>query len=310
MSKPKSYFVQKRFLLEASGSPVSAYLIKAIQKAGHTAVASDISNDCAASIFADELIIFPKKEDPQLWNKVEKLLIEHAIDIVIPSFDEMLLGWSERKESLADKGVNVLISSTETIEVFQDKWLTANFFEEHKLPCAKSSLEPIYPLVKPRIGRGSVGVYIEQNSQLRNDNFKLGDISQTVLDGEEYTVDCLFDHQHHPIYIIPRKRLGVVNGKSTGGIVKQNKIIDEVVIRLSKLIKFEGPINVQCFVDKDEVFLVEVNPRIAGGMALGFASSCNWIPLFINILDKQDITPTSIQWGMKMYRTYQEFFQL
>ncbi|MBC7002013.1 ATP-grasp domain-containing protein [Photobacterium sp. BZF1] len=302
--------MSKRILVEASGSPVSAYMIKAIQDAGHTAIASDISPDCAASVFADEFVLFPRKDDPCLWEKVEQSLVDNRIDLVVPSFDEMLLGWSQRRETLASKGVRVLISAVSTVEVFQDKWLTAQFFEKHHLPCAKSSLEPDYPLVKPRHGRGSMGVYIEHSAERRAKQFGEGDISQSILTGEEYTVDCLFSHDGQPVYIVPRKRLGVVNGKSMGGVVEYNENIDRLITQLAKATHFVGPVNVQCFVEGSKVSLVEVNPRIAGGMALGFAATENWVPLFIRIINEELLSSVPIQWGMKMYRTYQEFFTI
>lgn len=300
----------KRVLTEASGSPVSAYMIKAIQDAGHIAIASDISSDCAANVFADEFVLFPRKDDPQLWAKVEQCLKENRIDIVIPSFDEMLLGWAQRREALAAIGIKVLVSPVETVEVFQDKWLTAQFFEQYALPCAKSSLQPDYPLVKPRKGRGSVGVFIEHSPLLRAERFGEGNISQTVLSGDEYTVDCLFDADGQPVYIVPRKRLGVVNGKSMGGVVECNENIEQVIGKLAKATYFVGPINVQCFVLDGEVSLVEVNPRIAGGMALGFAATENWVPHFIRIINEESLSVVPTRWGMKMYRTYQEYFTL
>ena len=302
--------MRKRILTEAAGSPVSTYMIKAIQESGHIAVASDISEECAAKVLADDFVIFPSKNDPYLWEKVEQCLVENKIDVVIPSFDEMLYGWAERKVKLEAIGIQVLISPLETVQVFQDKWKTAKFFERNGLPCAKSSLEPIYPLVKPRFGRGSVGIFIEHNDRKRRSKFTEDDISQTVLLGEEYTVDCLFDADNEPVYILPRKRLGVINGKSTGGIVVQSSIIEREVTRLAKCIEFVGPINIQCFLDGEELYFVEVNPRIAGGMALGFAATTNWIPYFVDILQGSsiEVSDVSVKWGMKMFRTYQEFF--
>ncbi|WP_050652744.1 ATP-grasp domain-containing protein [Vibrio coralliirubri] len=302
--------MKKRILTEAAGSPVSAYMIKSIQQAGHVAVASDISEDCAAKAFADDFVIFPKKNDPILWQKIEQCLIDHKIDVVIPSFDEMLSGWAERKELFEAKGIKILVSPLDTIQIFQDKWKTAEFFENNDLPCAESSLEPIYPLVKPRFGRGSVGVFIEHNKQERIKKFTDEDISQTVLQGEEYTVDCLFGATSKPIYIVPRKRVGVVNGKSTGGEVVYSSIIEKEIKRLAKCTKFVGPINVQCFVNDEALHFVEVNPRIAGGMALGFAATTNWVPHFVDILEDKAINDlgSEVKWGLKMFRTYQEFY--
>ena len=47
----------KKILLEASGSMVGAYMISAIEQAGHLSVASDISNKSVGNYLADEFII-------------------------------------------------------------------------------------------------------------------------------------------------------------------------------------------------------------------------------------------------------------
>ncbi len=299
----------KRILTEASGSMVSSYMIKAIRESGNISIASDISAQCSAIVLADEFITFPPKNDPNLWEKIEKLLIDNRVDVVIPSFDEMLLGWAERKTLFLDKGIEILISDIETIKVFQDKWSTYEFFKANSIPCADSSLEPIYPFIKPREGRGSVGIFVEHDPILRADKFDSSCISQKILTGVEYTIDCLFDTLGNPIYIVPRKRLGVSNGKSTGGEIELNEIIHKGVMDIAKSIKFIGPINVQCFLDGEEINFVEINPRIAGGMALGFAGTENWIPLFLNILaGETEFAPQKVQNHLKMYRTYQEVF--
>ena len=43
-------------------------------------------------------------------------------------------------------------------------------------------------------------------------------ISQERLIGQEYTVDVLCNKHGHLFYIIPRQRIGVKEGKSTGGL--------------------------------------------------------------------------------------------
>ena len=79
-----------KILVEASGSLVSAFLIKAIQEAGHEAISSDINSDCVGRFLADSFLQMPKSSDPDLWEKISLLLHEAQIDLVIPSFDSTL----------------------------------------------------------------------------------------------------------------------------------------------------------------------------------------------------------------------------
>jgi len=293
-----------RFLTEASGSLTSAYLIKAIREAGHIAVGSDIEELTAACCLADDFILFPKKDSPKLWEGIDALLIKYKIDVVIPSFDEMMIGWATRKEYFEDKGVNIIISPVETIEIFENKWKTYLFFKEIGIPCPSTSLKQDYPLIKPIHGRGAKGIKIADESV----NME-GMISQEIVTGEEYTIDCFFDYKGDPVYVVPRKRLYVRDGKSTKGIVIKNDQIVSHVAKIARFIKLVGPINMQCFADGNNLKFIEVNPRIAGGMALGFAATENWVNLIVdNILNQQPIKPMPIHYGLKMVRYYAECF--
>ncbi|HHD78026.1 MAG TPA: ATP-grasp domain-containing protein, partial [Epsilonproteobacteria bacterium] len=203
-----------KILTEASGSLVSAYLIKAIKESGNIAVASDVNEDNHGQCLADEFITFPYSNIPDLWEVIETKLIQSKIDIVIPSFDETLLGWAERKEYFKQKGIHVLISDSQSLNTFLDKYSAYEFCQTHNIPTPKTSLSQVYTLVKPRFGRGGSGIYIGDEPQNMDEM-----ISQELIDGLEYTVDCLFDKDGNPIYIIPRIRMDVKDGKSTKGIV-------------------------------------------------------------------------------------------
>ena len=297
--------IMLKIFVEASGSLTSGYFINSIKEAEHVCVASDIDSECVGRYLADEFIQMPDKDDPGLWDTTSKSLICHGIDIVIPSLDETLLGWAERKSVLMKMGIYVILSEFHTVQIFQDKWLTYQFFVEAGIPTPKTSLEQVFSLVKPRHGRGSAGIKLTMDPICMD-----GMVSQEFIEGEEYTVDVLCDKDSKPIYIVPRKRLGVKDGKSTGGVVIYHPEIIKWVVRICEKISFQGPINVQCFVCKDgKVKFIEINPRIAGGMALGIAATENWIKLIIdNFINNKSIQPKSIKYGLRMKRDYAEIF--
>ena len=294
-------------LVEASGSLTSGYIIKAIKDSGNRVIGSDISDFNHAKVMCDDFILMPKYNDKNLWKKISKLLDEYNIDIVIPSFDETLLGWSERVNFFRNKNIKVIISPIETIKTFQDKWIAFKYFKNLKILTPESSLKPEFEIIKPRIGRGSSGIFLNDfKSEIDMTNM----ISQKKIIGQEFTVDCFFDIKCKPIYIIPRKRLNVIDGKSSKGIVVKNSKIEDIVKKISSNIQFNGPVNFQFFVtSKENVYILEINTRIAGGMALGFAASDNWIELIIqNFVNKNKIIPKKIKYGLKMSRFYDEVF--
>lgn len=294
-------------LIEASGSLTSGYVIKAIKASGNRVIGSDISDFNHAKVMCDDFILMPKYNDKNLWKKISKLLDDYKIDIVIPSFDETLLGWSERVNFFKTKKISVIISPVETIKTFQDKWIAFKFFKNLDILTPKSSLKSKFELIKPRVGRGSSGIFY---NDFKSDIDMTNLMSQEKINGNEFTVDCFFDINSKPIYIIPRKRLNIIDGKSSKGVVVKNSEIENIIKKISKKINFKGPINFQFFVTNfNEVFILEINTRIAGGMALGFEASENWIELIIqNFIKKNKITPKKIKYGLKMSRYYDEIF--
>lgn len=296
-----------RVFTEASGSLTSAYLINAIHQCGYTVIGSDISDFNHGVGMCDEFIIMPKLDDPLLWDKTISLLKKCKVNMVIPSLDESLLGWAERADMLAEENIDVVISPYDTVKIFQDKWQTYKFFLSIDIPTPRTSLQSQYGLIKPRRGRGSVGIF---RNNFKNDFSMDGYISQEVIAGVEYTVDALFSVEGKPIYIVPRIRIDVKDGKATKGEVVNNHKIEDLVIKISNHVQFIGPVNFQLFETiNNELFFIEINPRIAGGMALSFAATENWIELIVeNKVKGNEISPKNINYGLKMARYYHECF--
>lgn len=293
--------------IEATGSLTSNYLIRAIDEAGCKSVGSDISGFNHGKQLCSDFIIMPKVDDDSLWDKTKKLLLKHNVNIVIPSFDETMIDWAKKKSVFDEISIKIIISPIETIEIFQDKWNTYNFFKTIGISTPKTSLNDEYQIIKPRLGRGGSGIF---ENTFKSDFSMKGMISQEKVKGVEYTVDVFFSKDHKPLYIVPRIRLDVKDGKSTKGIVVKNSKINELILKISKNIKFTGPINFQLFETNDkELVFIEINPRIAGGMALGFAATENWVSLIVdNIINGKEIVPKKIKYGLKMVRYYDESF--
>jgi len=201
-----------------------------------------------------------------------------------------------------------MLSPPSTVATCLDKWKTYQFFLKHHIPTPATSLEQEYTLIKPRVGRGGEGVFINKENQAVN---MFGNISQEFLVGQEVTIDVFCDKNGDPIYIIPRKRLNVVNGKSVSGVTFYSESIRDWVRKICAALFFQGPINLQCFIDeKEQVKFTEINPRLAGGMALGFAATNdNWAKLIVDhFIDHKPIRAKSVNYQLKMYRYYDEIF--
>ena len=126
-------------------------------------------------------------------------------------------------------------------------------------------------MVKPSLGRGSQGITISDEV-----NIDMGNkVSQQVVEGTALTVDCFFNRDGTPIYIVPRIRIKVIDGKSVDAQTIRHEKVEQYIKDLAKKYHFLGPINIQCFIDNEDVWFIKVNPRVGWGMALGWGQQKN-----------------------------------
>jgi len=295
-----------RVLIEAVGSFTAASLINAIKNAGHIVIATDSDPKSYGRHLADEFFHAPKANDIDYADYMEKLVTDQNVELVIPTLDDSLLWWAQIKRKLSQQGICVAISDVDTIFKCLDKWTTYCFFEENHIPSPQTSLQQNFSLIKPRFGRGGSGISITTDTVDMD-----GMISQEVLRGNEYTVDVFCGKDNLPVYIIPRKRLTIKDGKATSAIVEKRDEIESWIHKICSLLKFIGPVNVQCFYNEEQgVKFTEINPRLGGGTALAFAATENWVPLIINtfVLGKEVKPAVPVNYGLQMSRYYSEVY--
>ena len=292
-------------LVEGIGSMVFNTQLKYYKEMKWNIVGMDIDNKSSGLYKVFKPYIVPRYSDKDCFKVIEDIIKKENIDLVFPSVNEGLLEWSRRKKYFWDKyNTNVIISDEETIKICTDKWLTYKFFVDNNIPTPKTSLSLKYRLIKPRIGRGSTGILIKDETP---SNFNMeGYISQEIVEGEEYTIDILCDFDSKPIYIIPRKRLDVESGVSVKGITVFDAQIIKYCEQIVDKLKPIGIINIQCFKSQDKINFIEINPRIAGGSSLSFAASDNWFKAIECFVLGKEYISKYIKYNRYMFRTYED----
>lgn len=217
---------------------------------------------------------------------------------------QLLLSHREILEICDDKLLTYNFMVENEIEVAKSFLLSDLIDKNNKFLSEKEVKSKFsFPLiVKPRQGMGSQGVeklmtyedllgFIGRLETRENrgsleveakDNILNSYLVQEFCPGQEFTVDVLCDLQGEILSIVPRKRLEVRDGEVVKArSVKNNLIIDRTRDLVGKLNKDEnikaiGPLNIQCFVDGEDLKFIEINPRFGGGVPLSFASGVNY----------------------------------
>lgn len=292
-------------LVEGIGSMVFNTQLKYYNELNWNIIGIDIQKYSYGLYTVPKSYIVSKYFEKNCFEVLEDIIFKETIDLVFPTVNEGLLEWSKRKKYFHEKfGTNIIISDEKVISICMDKWNTYNFFIKNNIPTPKTSLFLKYNLVKPRIGRGSSGIFTKDNVPA---NFSMeGYISQELVNGEEYTIDILCDFDAKPIYIIPRKRLETESGVSIKGVTVYDKEIIDYTEKIVEALKPIGILNIQCFKDNDKIWFIEINPRIGGGCTLSFASSDNWFKVIDKLLKGEEYKKKDIIYNNYMMRYYEE----
>lgn len=217
------------------------------------------------------VIVGLRWSDPKVVADIVRLAKENQVDIILPFVDGAIEIASLCRQYLPD--VFIPVTDFETAKVMFDKVEAAKAFLEAGLPIAQtySVLNAEMPAIaKPRHGSASRGIKVFHNIDdlMHLDN--LGDyiVEEYIENREEYTVDCYVSRTGEILTVVPRCRLEVMGGEVTRTITCRNSTLDRMSRQVIEKFALRGPVTLQYLhdLDKDRFLLMEVNPRLGGGV--------------------------------------------
>jgi carbamoyl-phosphate synthase large subunit len=228
---------------------------------------------------ADYTYKVPRCTSPDFLKKVLGICKKHHVDLIIPTIDTELIGYTENSDLFLENGTEILISSEEFVRMTRDKEMTARLLKENGIPTPRtwslrSALNDLqnlkFPLfMKPRDGSCSNGASIvdSQDELIKKDEDKDLYIIQEFFRDKEYTVNCFYDRSKGCVSCVPhfRKfvRAGEVCFAETLRVPEFRRIADrlfEVFPGIYGCICFQGFLD-----DTDHASLFEINARFGGG---------------------------------------------
>ena len=216
-------------------------------------------------------------------SELNDVIKEHNIDVLIPSYDDVILFLSDKREDLHCK---LVTSSKETCEIARSKKKTyaslRNYdFTPKTYDIDDISIDDLPLFAKPDIGQGSQGAFrVETLEDL--EIIKKTDEDYVIcemLPGEEYTVDAFTNIEGRIISLSMRKRVRTRNGISVNTISSPlPDKVKEIAESINKEIKMSGVWFFQVKIDKGGNYkLLEIAPRVAGSMSLSRVRGFNYI---------------------------------
>jgi carbamoyl-phosphate synthase large subunit len=235
-----------------------------------TVVAADPNPLAPAQYAAHHRCAVPPIDDPSYVPALRELCQRHGVGVVIPLTDLDL-------EALAHARVAgelpALVPAPEIARATFDKYEAHLLLKKLDLPTPPTVLpgETVehYPvMVKPRQGSGARSIHRADDARAVEflvDYVKEPTMVQWLMDGPEFSIDCLSDLDGRCLNAIPRTMLESRGGESIKGTVIADRDLIELGRRTVQALGVRGPCTVQAFRDRHiGLGITDVNTRFGG----------------------------------------------
>ena len=283
-------------------------------------IAADMQLTAPALSVADVRVMVPAVYDEHYVEALHQICEMHNVDVLISLNDLELPILAENKLSFENIGVNVLVSSSEVIDICFDKLRTADFITSIGLKSPKtyrnleSATQAIldgelkFPVViKPRWGSASIGIeFVDNIDDLRivyelirrkTSKGMLGEVSQLDEDfiliqekitGKEYGLDVINDLEGNNVAVAVKQKLSMRAGetdKATTVDIPELHRIGEVIGRELAHI---GNLDCDILEMGGEYYILELNPRFGGGFPFSYEAGVNLPKAIINWIEGKE----------------------
>jgi carbamoyl-phosphate synthase large subunit len=233
-------------------------------------VAADPNPLAPAQYAAHHRTAVPRIDDPSYVPALRELCERYGIGAVIPltDLDLEVLGHARVAGELP-----ALVPAPEIARATFDKYEAHLLLGRLGLPTPPTVLpsEPVehYPvMVKPRQGSGARSIHRAddaEEAEFMARYIREPAMVQWLMDGPEFSIDCLCDLDGRCLNAIPRTMLESRGGESIKGTVIADRELIELGRRVVEALGVRGPCTVQAFRDREiGLGITDVNTRFGG----------------------------------------------
>lgn len=262
----------KNILLLGAGGDIgqSIYKILSEIKWIQKTVGTDININSASSLMLDKFYRVPKCHDLEYIEKISQIIEDENISLILPvSESEISYFFQNTIDSI--NNIPLILPNFYSLSIGLDKLKTIKFLMDNNLPYPKTqkqiaNLDLDYPLIaKSRTDSGSKSIIkVDDELDFKYVNRKFPHhILQEFLPEDEGEYTCgLFRSSKGEIRHIIFKR-DLLSGFSVFGEVVENESINQLMVKIAKLLKLNGSINIQLRIVKGTPYIFEINPRFS-----------------------------------------------
>ena len=235
-----------------------------------TVIAADPNPLAPAQYAAHHRVAVPRIADPEYVPALAELCAHHGVGAVVPLTD---LDLEVLAQARIDGRLPAFVPNGEIARATFDKYETHLLLERLGLPSPPTVLPgaavPSYPvMVKPRQGSGARSIHRADDAEAAEffvRYIREPAMVQRLMDGPEFSIDCLSDLEGRCLNAIPRTMLESRGGESIKGTAIDDPELIDLGRRTVEALGVRGPCTVQAFRDREiGLGITDVNTRFGG----------------------------------------------
>lgn len=305
--------------IDGAGGSGTLYVIRTLSKKGYNIISTDMNPYAFGLYQSHKSYIVPPVKNENFIPSLIEILTKENIDIYIPLIDEELILLKELSKKLPN--LKIITPRHKFISLCLDKFLLMSALRKEGFGCPETQLlsnvqdqHLAFPkILKPRIGRGSRGIFIANNSEeFRLYSSKIANKSkylcQELVSGTEYTVSVVVSKKGELLSVVP-KEIIIKKGITQVGVVRKSDSITDLCFKLVEKFNPKGPFNVQLMLDANQPKIFEINPRFSTTVALTIESGIDEVEMLIQDALGKEVKPNfNFKEGLTIIRYTDQFF--
>jgi carbamoyl-phosphate synthase large subunit len=266
-------------------------------------------------------IPLPTAGQQSLLTRLEYIHQQEKLEVIIPNFDAELFNFIKLQEVLKQMGIHTFLPTLAQFEERQ-KWALSEFGKKHQVLVPKSKMinsmaeihslayEFGYPLVvKGKYYDASVAYSPDQAMAYFNKisgKWGLPIIIQQYTQGTEVNVTAIGDGKGNLIGAVPMRKTYITDkGKAWAGVALEDSRLMDITKNLVKGNKWRGGFELEMIrTDKNEYYLIEINPRFPAWVYLAVGAGQNHPEALVRMALGEEVKPFEKYESGKMFVRY------
>lgn len=317
--------------ITGTGSLIGQAIIKSIKQSSFKdskLVGMDYFGDTIGSYWTDKNYILPdildERMTEEVWfETVLSIITENNINILFIGVDFELYLFAKYKDTIEKRtSCRVVVSSKESIQIADDKYLTYKFLKENGLyypvtflgseinQAIESGMIDFPMIVKPRNGYRSIDVFMVKDAEELHD--KIQKISNPVIQecvgtkDTEYTCGVIAINDVKKSIVLRRD---LKDGNTSSAYYQKDfpEIITKYILDVADKLNIFGVCNFQLRLDKDGIpKIFEINSRHSGTTYMRTLFGFNEIEFILEYILNKKVIDFHLKEGT-VKRYYEEF---